>query len=114
MSVTLPVPGFYYHAYHDPHGEVNNSAYEVVGVAIDRDTNELSVSYRALYPCEEHARGIMLFHQSLDKWNSPVLLKGESGGVMVPRFTHIKNPFTIYTLRKIRNKIHGVRLKPYC
>ena len=50
----VPEKGFYYHYKHDPEGEVNNYAYEVIGVGIHteedcRPEDSSMVVYRPLY-----------------------------------------------------------------
>ncbi|MDD5318826.1 MAG: DUF1653 domain-containing protein [Candidatus Pacebacteria bacterium] len=41
--------GFYYHYKHDPSGEINNYAEEVMGTALHTEEGKLLVIYRPLY-----------------------------------------------------------------
>ncbi len=40
IPTTIPEKGFYYHYKHDPKGEVNNYAYEVMGVGSHTEEDE--------------------------------------------------------------------------
>lgn len=99
--------GFYYHYKHDPSGEVNNYAYEVLGVGYHTEKEEVSpdkyvVVYRALYESGSYVDGKMFAIRPYGMFTEQVEVKG----VSVPRFRLITDEAVIEELRKIRDKMY--------
>ena len=108
----VPENGFYYHYKHDPNGEVNNYAYEVVGIGFHtaddaRAGEEHFVIYRPLYeasvykisqeiktPCFD-ARPLLMWMGNVTK-----------DGQVFPRFQKITDPEIISQLEKIRGEMY--------
>ncbi len=105
---TIPEKGFYYHANHDPRGEVQNCAYEVIGVGVhterDREAHDANmVVYLPLYDCPVSDALCLFLLSPLSEWMGEVVINGRS----VPRFTRITDPCVIAQLRKARAMIYG-------
>ena len=49
IPTRIPKKGFYYHYKHDPKGNFDNYAYEILGIAVHSETEEKTVVYRPLY-----------------------------------------------------------------
>ncbi|MBI5139248.1 DUF1653 domain-containing protein [Candidatus Nomurabacteria bacterium] len=98
--------GFYYHYKHDPKGEVNNYAYEVLNVAHhteikDWDENAF-VIYQPLYESSVYKRGKHWDARPL----SMFLEKVVKNGVEMDRFTKITDPKIISELENIKKKLY--------
>lgn len=116
--MSLPIPkrvpevGFYYHYKHDPSGEVNNYAYEVVGIGFHTEDNtrpgeEHFLIYRPLYDASVYKAskdlGISCFDaRPLEMWMENV----EKEGKIIPRFQKITDPDTISKLKEIRDNMY--------
>lgn len=103
----LPKPGFYYHYKHDPLGEFNNYAYEVVGVGhhteISDDENSLFVIYRPLYESAfVYQNGKMFDVRPLKMFMEEVEKEGEKK----KRFTEIADPEIIKKLQMKKNQMY--------
>lgn len=71
------------HYKHDPQGEKNNYTYEVVGVSVHTETEELMVCYKPLYTSSFlEEKKVDFFCRPLFMWNDVVEKNGYSG----PRF----------------------------
>lgn len=110
----VPLLGFYYHYKHDPTGEINNYAYEVIGVGFHteedaRPGEEHFLIYRPLYEkagvyIASKKLGIPCFDNSpLSMWMEMV---GE-GDQTVPRFQKINDPHTITELDHFRDEMYS-------
>lgn len=104
----VPEKGFYYHYKHDPNGEVNNYAYEVLGVGHHteddcrpEDTN--MVVYRPLYEAFVYRNGKMFDLRPLSMWTETV----EKNGETIARFTKITDKGTIVKLSEIRDNMYS-------
>lgn len=112
MPQRVPEPGFYYHYKHDPHGSVNNYAYEVMGVGFHteddtRPGEEHFVVYRPLYEASVYKAskdlGIACFdNRPLEMWMGDV----EKEGLVFPRFKKVTDQAVIDELEKIRNEMY--------
>lgn len=111
--MNIPQPGFYYHYKHDAKDQVNNCAYEVIGVGFHTELKESPdghfVTYRPLYP-EAHVYqvhkklGVPCFDiRPLDKWLEPA----PSDGITIPRFRMITDKTIIKELTRIRNNMYS-------
>ena len=80
----LPQKGFYYHCKHDPKLDINNYAYEVVGVARHSEDRTYLVVYRPLYKSDFSAH-IDFCVRPLDMFMEDVVIKG----IKQPRFKKI-------------------------
>ena len=99
--------GFYYHYKHDPAGEVNNYAYEVLGVGFHTEKEEglpdkYVVVYRALYESGSYMNGKMFAVRPYDMFVEEVEVKGER----VPRFRLIEDSEVIAELVGIRDRMY--------
>ena len=106
----LPDLGFYYHYKHDPNGEVNNYAYEVIGVGYHteddcRRIDQYMVQYRPLYDAFVYrigkgrisdARPLLMFMEKVTK-----------DGVTKDRFTKITDPAVVAELTVIRDRMYA-------
>ncbi len=104
----VPEVGFYYHYKHDPSGEVNNYAYEVLGIGFHteddaREGEEHFLIYRPLYEASVYNASQELGTPCFDArplamWMGSV----EKDGKTFPRFQKITDPKVISELEKIR------------
>jgi hypothetical protein len=109
MKIPTKVPenGFYYHYKHDPHGEVNNYAYEVVGVGCHteddcRPEDAHLVVYRPLYEAFVYKAGKLFDLRPLEMWMGNVTKDGKT----FPRFTRITDPNMIKQLEEIKKRMY--------
>lgn len=98
----FPELGFYYHYKHDPDGESNNYAYEVIGVGHHteddcRPEDQYMVVYRPLYEAFVYKAGKLFDLRPLDMWMGTV----EKDGQTLQRFTKITDSATITALEKV-------------
>lgn len=110
---TQPEKGYYYHYKHDPNGEVNNYAYEVLSIGHHTEMphgegggvdESLMVVYRPLYESAfvykagKHwdVRPLAMFIEEVTK-----------DGKTIPRFQKITDPETINMLIKIRDLMYS-------
>ncbi|HYD22989.1 MAG TPA: DUF1653 domain-containing protein [Flavipsychrobacter sp.] len=105
MQITT---GFYYHYKHDPEGEINNYAYEVLGVGYHTEKEEASpdkyvVVYRALYEAGSYVDGKMFAIRPYDMFTEQVEVKG----VSIPRFGLITDVKVVNELKKIRDEMYS-------
>lgn len=105
----FPETGFYHHYKHDLAGEVNNYAYEVLGVGYHteddcRPIDQYLVFYRPLYDAFVYrvgkgkltdARPLSMFMERVTR-----------DGVTKDRFTKITNEATLKELTAIRNSMY--------
>ena len=104
----VPERGFYYHYKHNPEGEVNNYAYEVMGVGFHTENDEHFLIYRPLYEASVYKvskeLGISCFDtRPLEMWMGEV----EKDGKTLPRFRKIIDQGVISKLEKIKKEMHG-------
>lgn len=103
---TEPQKGFYYHYKHDPKGEVNNFAYEVLNVAHhteieDWDENAF-VIYRPLYESTVYKRGKHWDARPRGMFMENIFKEGKE----MPRFTKITDSEVIAKLSEIRDQMY--------
>lgn len=104
----VPEKGFYYHYKHDPEGEVNNYAYEVLGVGHHTEDNcrpedANMVVYRPLYEAFVYTHGKLFDLRPLLMWMGDV----EKDGKNFPRFTKVIDPEVVAKLVAIREQMYG-------
>ncbi len=107
MKNNTPETGFYYHYKYDPHGPINNYAYEVIGIGHHteddcRSEDEYLVVYRPLYEAFVYIHGKMLDVRPYDMWIGNI----EKEGKLVPRFTKIIDPIIIKELQQIKSEMY--------
>jgi len=108
----VPENGFYYHYKHDPSGEVNNYAYEVVGVGFHTEDDarageEHFVIYRPLYEATVYQASKELGVPSFDARPLEMFMEEvEKEGIKIPRFHKITEPATITALTKISSEMY--------
>lgn len=101
--MNTPEPGFYYHYKHDPAGELNNYAYEVMGVGHHTEAEGVyMVVYRPLYEAFVYVNGKMFDIRPLEMFMEKV----EKNGVAQDRFTRITNLDTVRKLREIADRMY--------
>lgn len=105
----VPENGFYYHYKHDPNGEVNAYAYEVVGVGHHteddcRPEDANMVVYRPLYEATVYKMGKLFDLRPLEMWMGNV----EKDGKTLPRFSRITDPTVIEKLEEIKRQMYSV------
>jgi hypothetical protein len=98
-----PEKGFYYHYKHDPQAEFNHYAYEVLGVARDSETSEMSVLYRPLYD-NDHLAPADHYVRPIDMFMGEVRV----GEMTLPRFKQIFDPSLIGQLKEVRDRIYKI------
>lgn len=88
----INIGDIYYHYKHNPKESINNFAYEVIGVAIETETEKTLVIYKPLYECKHKlfARPIELFTGTVNQ-----------GTRIIPRFSPIIDKDTLEALRKL-------------
>ncbi len=95
--------GFYYHYKHNPEGEVNNYAYEVLSTGVHTETKEIFVVYRSLYTSTDGKGG------NANYWLRPYDMFIENvvkDGQEIPRFTFITDERAISELKKIKERMY--------
>jgi hypothetical protein len=108
IPAEVPEPGFYYHYKHDPSGDVNNYAYEVVGVGHHteedcRPEDANMVVYRPLYEAMVYKMGKLFDLRPLEMWMGEVTKEGKT----FPRFSKITDPETVSKLEAIKKEMYG-------
>ncbi len=104
----VPEKGFYYHYKHNPEGEVNNYAYEFMGVGHHteddcRSEDQFLGIYRPLYEAFVYKNGKMFDVRPLGMWMEDVTKDGK----IFPRFSRITDTEIIKQLKKIRDEMYG-------
>lgn len=98
----IPEKGFYYHYKHNSDADLNNCAYEVIGIGRNTEEKTFTVLYRPLYendwmkPADLQSRPLDMFMDNVTK-----------DGKTFPRFTKITDPKIIEELEKIKNEMYG-------
>lgn len=105
--MNTPEKGFYYHYKHDPAGEVNNYAYEVMGVGHHteddcREIDKYMVVYRPMYEAFVYKNGKMFDIRPLSMFMEDVTKDGKT----FSRFQKITNMEIISKLEKIRDMMY--------
>lgn len=108
IPTKVPEKGFYYHYKHDPNGEVNNYAYEFLGVGHHteddcRPEDALLGVYRPLYEAFVYKNGKMFDVRPLGMWMEKVTKEGKT----FLRFARITDPAVIAELMDIRKEMYG-------
>ena len=113
MPKRVPELGFYYHYKHDPAKEVNDYAYEVIGIGFHTEDDVRPgeahfLMYRPLYDAAVYKASkeldIPCFDQRpLEMWMGDV----EKDGRTFPRFQKITNPEVIVQLEEIRDEMYS-------
>lgn len=108
IPTDVPERGFYYHYKHDPAGEVNNYAYEFMGVGHHteddcRPEDALLAVYRPLYDAFVYKNGKMFNVRPLSMFTEDVTKDGKT----FPRFKKITDAATIATLEEKRREMYN-------
>ena len=99
----IPENGFYYHYKHDPSGEINNYAYEIIGVGHHTENEtEFFVIYRPLYESTVYQMGKFYDVRPVNMFMEEV----QKDGHHFPRFIKITDQETISKLEEIKNKMY--------
>lgn len=102
----MPEPGFYYHYKHDSAKEVNNYAYEVMGIGHHTEVDGLEesamVMYRPLYEAPVYKLGRHWDLRPLGMFMEDV----EKDGKRMHRFTKIVDKKVIAELAAIRDTMY--------
>jgi hypothetical protein len=98
-------PGFYYHHKHNPNGDINNYAYEVLGLGSHTEKENDSpdkyvVVYRPLYHSSYGNDKFAI--RPYDMFTENV----EKDGNTIPRFRLITDEGVIKELKAIRDKMY--------
>jgi hypothetical protein len=106
-SIT-PELGFYYHYKHDPHGPINNYAYEVLGVGCHtedtcRPEDANMVVYRPLYASSVYDAGKFFTLRPLAMFMESVT----KDGATFPRFRKITDPVILQELTATRDAMYN-------
>ena len=104
----IPEKGFYYHYKHKLEGEVNNYAYEVVGMGHNtesdcRQIDQYLVIYRPLYEAFVYKQGKMFDVRPLSMFMEEVTKNGKT----FPRFSKITDQKIIKELEKIKGEMYS-------
>ncbi|HVO28676.1 MAG TPA: DUF1653 domain-containing protein [Candidatus Paceibacterota bacterium] len=108
IPTNIPGQGFYYHYKHDPHGTVNNYAYEVIGVGChtedDCRTEDANlVVYRPLYESSVYKVGKLFDIRPLGMFMENIVKDGQT----IPRFHKITDPAIIAQLAIIQKQMYN-------
>ncbi len=103
----VPEKGYYYHYKHDPKGEINNYAYEVVGVGVHtedacRPEDANMVVYRPIYESSVYKAGKLFDLRPLEMWMGSVNKDGKN----ITRFSKITDESVIKRLTEIRDLMY--------
>ncbi len=99
-SIQFPEKGFYYHYKHDPVGDINNYAYEVVGIGRNTEEKTFTVLYYPLYkndwmsPADYQSRPLSMFLENVEK-----------DGKVIPRFWRIVDTEVLAKLEEIKKSL---------
>ncbi len=94
--------GLYYHYKHNPEGEINNYAYEVIGTGLHTEDGTHFVIYRPLY--------ISTFLGSAGYYIRPYEMfigNVEINGKLVKRFEKIEDEDLLTKLDRIKREMYG-------
>ncbi|MBY0376737.1 DUF1653 domain-containing protein [Patescibacteria group bacterium] len=98
-----PEVGFYYHYKHNPSGDINNYAYEVIGVGCHTEEDDtFMVIYRPLYESSVYTAGKLYDVRPLDMFLEEVKKDGKS----FPRFEKISDANVISELENIKREMY--------
>ena len=109
--MNLPEKGFYYHYKHDPEGDFNNYAYEVLGVGLHTEVQHegatdpeegMLVVYRPLYEAFVYKMGKLYDIRPLKMFMEDI----EKDGTRMKRFTPITDPDLIEKLKEQALKMY--------
>lgn len=106
--MNTPDKGFYYHYKHDSNGEVNNYAYEVMGVGHHteddcREIDQYMVVYRPIYEAFVYKNGKIFDIRPLSMFMEDVTKDSKT----FPRFQKITDQEIISKLEKIRDLMYS-------
>ncbi len=108
MNVNIPKNGFYYHYKHNPEGEINNYAYEVMGIGhhteIDGLEESAMVMYRPIYEARVFKIGKHWDLRPLQMFMEDVTKDGKT----FPRFSKIEDEEVIKKLTEIRDRMYDL------
>lgn len=107
MNTTLEL-GFYYHYKHDPKGDINNYAYEVLNIAHHTEIEGLEesamVAYRPLY----ESSGVYKIGKHWDVRPLKMFMENVTkDSKTFPRFTKITDSEIIAELSQIRDRMYN-------
>jgi hypothetical protein len=98
--------GFYYHYKHDPQGDINNYAYEVMGLGhhteIDGLEESLMVMYRPIYESSVYKAGKHWDLRPYDSFMEPVTKDDKT----FARFMKITDSDVVKQLEEIRDRMY--------
>lgn len=99
--------GFYYHYKHDPKGEINNYAYEILNVGHHTEVEGLEESAMVVYRPLYESAGVYKIGKHwdvrpYDMFMEKVIKEGKD----MNRFTKITDPVTIHKLESIRDELY--------
>ena len=105
----VPEKGFYYHYKHNPDGEINNYAYEVIGTGYHTENNcrfedVNMVVYLPLYESSVYKAGKFFDIRPLSMFMESV----PKGGKIIPRFQKIVDSNIILKLQEIRKQMYEI------
>jgi hypothetical protein len=100
----VPEKGFYYHYKHNPKGDVNNYAYEIVGVGHHTEEDGVYfVVYRPIYESSVYKEGKLFDIRPIEMFMENII----KDGVSLPRFRKITDQKIIAELEKIKIEMYG-------
>lgn len=98
--------GFYYHYKHDPAKEINDYAYEIMGIGHHTEVDGLDesamVMYRPIYESSVYKAGKHWDLRPYDSFMEPVTKDDKT----FPRFQKITDPEIVKKLEVIRNQMY--------
>lgn len=108
IPAKVPEKGFYYHYKHDDAGEINNYAYEVLGVGhhTEDDCREVDINmvvYRPLYESSVYKAGKFFDLRPLEMFMEEIVKDGKT----IPRFKKIEDQDIISKLKKIKHEMYA-------
>lgn len=108
IPTKVPEKGFYYHYKHDPDGQFNNYAYEVVGVGVHteddcRPEDANMVVYRPIYESSVYTAGKLFDLRPLEMWMGDVT----KDDITFPRFKKITDPEVVAKLEEIIEQMYS-------
>ena len=107
IPTKIPEKGFYYHYKHDPAGDINNYAYELMGVGLhseedSRPEDANMAIYLPIYKSGAYRAGKFFVLRPLEMFMENV----EKNGKTMPRFTKITDKKIIAELEKIKGELY--------
>lgn len=108
MNNELEIGGFYYHYKHDPHGPINNYAYEIINIGHHTEIDGLEESKMVIYAPLYPEAGVYKAGKHFDVRPYAMFMEEVvKDGKTFPRFQKIEDEHVIEDLKKIKMELYS-------